>query len=185
MEELAGKFETIHNYCVYFLDNVRYILGRHFVNTNVPNSKDVDFINMLSRLLNIYMLDVKEKYILFSDAIIYPEEKDEEDLFPSSIVTQQRVVEYRFDDINVMSDADSIAVDNAIFQLQEYYIHQSQSKHKIRRNILTTDKPEPHTQILQDRDVVGVGDAVVTEGLWVEGSVMKANMKAVGDTIAQ
>jgi hypothetical protein len=36
--ELADKFETIHNFCSYFIDRVRYIVGRHFVNTTVVKS---------------------------------------------------------------------------------------------------------------------------------------------------
>jgi hypothetical protein len=69
MEELADKYETIYNYCTYFLDRVRYIVGWHFVNPVVPKNKDVEFIDLLSRLLSLYVLDTKDKYILFSDAI--------------------------------------------------------------------------------------------------------------------
>jgi hypothetical protein len=36
--ELADKFETIHSFCAYFIDRVRYITDRHFINTFVPKN---------------------------------------------------------------------------------------------------------------------------------------------------
>lgn len=149
MEELADKYETLYNYCSYFLDRVRYIMGRHFINTVVPKNKDAEFIENLNRILNLYILDTKDKYILFSDAITTPSLDDDQN-FPQYITTTQWVVEYRFDDINVEDDQDNNPIDPSIKALQDYYIQISANRHNIHWNIIVTDPPEPHTQILQE-----------------------------------